>query len=109
MSAVSVGRVVARQVRRSGELRQILKKAVRGLSCEQLAKRGRDPRLLNERVQPGGAGRDRQLERGVEQQEHFAPVLGRNLAHAKPYVTDAAGDSNKVFRVDGANRSGNAS
>ena len=32
-------RVVARQVRRTGELRQILKKSVRGLSCEQFAKR----------------------------------------------------------------------
>ncbi len=82
------GRVVARQVRRSGELRQILKKAVRGLPCEQFAQRVGDlRRVLNERVEPGGTRRDRQVERGVEQYEHFAPVFGRNLAHAKPYVT----------------------
>ena len=48
------------------------------------------PRLLNECVQPGRARRDRQFERGVEQHEHLAPVFGGNLAHAKPYVTDAA-------------------
>ena len=107
---MSVRRVVARQVRRSGELRQILKKAVRGLSGEQFAKRGRDPRLLNERVQPGGARRDRQLERGVEQ--HGTPRASPRQKSCPCQTIRDRGRrriADKVSEVDGANRSGNAS
>ena len=69
---------------RSGELRQILQKTVRGLSREQLRATRRDLARVCERVEPCGARRDRQFERGVEQGEHLAPVLGRDLAHARP-------------------------